>query len=96
MVSNPPASPGNERQTPYKLTLAGGVSFLPALAAPAFLHGVAFAVAFTVKAALFAAGALVFRRLTRALRILDGEERSILAGMLESRRLGLIGRAVGI
>ncbi len=79
-----------------KLILAGGASFLPAFAAPVIVNGMGFAAAITVKAILFAGGALVFRRLTRALKILDGEERSTLAGMLESRRFGLIGRAVGV
>jgi O-antigen/teichoic acid export membrane protein len=79
-----------------KLALCGGASFLPAFIAPVIVNGMGFAAAIAVKAILFAGGALVFRRLTRALKILDGDERNTLTGMLESRRFGLIGRAVGV
>jgi hypothetical protein len=45
---------------------------------------------------LFFFGVVVFRSLVRALNVFDPDERTTLAAMLENRRLGAIGRVVGV
>jgi O-antigen/teichoic acid export membrane protein len=94
-ISTLPFGTGEVLRLGAKLALCGA-SFLPAFASSAFLEGAGLWAAIGVKAVLFAGGAVVFRRLTRGFGILDAEERRTLAGTLEGRRLGLIGRAAGV
>ncbi len=49
-----------------------------------------------LKALLFVLGTLVFRRMLRGLNILNADERAALAALLEARRVGVIGRLIGI
>jgi O-antigen/teichoic acid export membrane protein len=49
-----------------------------------------------LKALMFVLGAIVFRRMLRGLNILDAEERDALRALLEGRRVGVIGRLIGI
>jgi hypothetical protein len=72
------------------------VAFLPA-AGFGFVAGTSrFWTTFGVKAVLFAGGIAVFRALVGRSGVLCADERRILRGMLDDRRLRAIGRCVGV
>ena len=80
----------------WRLLLAGGMAFLPALAFEIFVDSGSSYMAIGAKALLFFFGVFVFRSLVRALHVFDPDERTTLVTMLGTRRLGAIGRLVGV
>jgi O-antigen/teichoic acid export membrane protein len=78
-----------------RLFAAGLVSFVPVLLIDAVIE--TSSIWFSgLEVLLFVSGALVFRRMLRALNVFDPNERSTLADLLEARRLGIIGRLIGV
>jgi O-antigen/teichoic acid export membrane protein len=95
-LSRLPFGPGEVLRLSWKLVLSGGAAFLPAWIAGAVLAGLPVPAIFAVKAIVFVAGSVIFRYMVRLLRVFDDEEGGILFSMLESRRLGPIGRLMGV
>jgi len=80
----------------WRLLLAGGAAFLPVLAFEVFAGRGHSITAIGAKVLLYLFGVVLFRWLVRAVNVFDGGERATLAAALGTRKLGIVGRVVGV